>query len=129
MKILLSFIVLLVSSNVFAVDSSWLVCKGKMSQDSQYNIVVNSLEHRSGPDERTNDLTLIFGSRLMIGDFKSSEVDKAEVILTTLDNQSEFAGVVAFDYQNNTLAIKGRLTLDNEYNDTVDATLLCEEMN
>lgn len=129
MKMLLSFIVLLVSSNVFAVDSTWLVCKGKMSQDSRYSIVVNSLEHRSGADERTNDLTLIFGSRLMIGDFKSSEVDKAEVILTTLDNQSEFAGVVAFDYENNTLAIKGRLTLDNEYNDTVDATLLCEEMN
>lgn len=135
MKILISLFVLSFTTSVLAVDSSWLLCKGKVDlEGSKINIVVNSLEHRAGVDDegnqkRVNDLTLIFGNRLLTGQLDTSDEINGAVVLATADNMSNFDGVVIFDYTKPTLTLRGKLLVDGELSSTVSVKMSCEEMN
>lgn len=135
MKILIILFVLSFSTNVLAADSSWLLCKGKVDlEGSKINIVVNSLEHRAGIDDegnqkRVNDLTLIFGNRLIIGQLDTSDDMNGTVALATADNMSKFDGVVIFDYTKPTLTLRGKLLIDDGLSSTVSVKMSCEEMN
>lgn len=135
MKFLIGLVAFSISSLLFAADSSWLLCKGQMSIDGdKFNIVVNSLEHRAGVDnegndKRVNDLTLIFGNRLIVGQLDTSDDMNGKVLLATADGKSKFDGVVNFDYSRPSLALKGRIVIDEELISTVFVEMTCEEMN
>jgi hypothetical protein len=135
MKILTALIALVLSSQVFAADSAWLLCKGKADlAGSEINLVLNSVEHRngistSGEQLRINELTLIFGTRLLTGSFESSERDSSVVELVTKDKTSNFSGLVSFDYANDSMTLKGVLTIDVELKSEISSTLTCEQMN
>lgn len=128
-NLVIGTLVMLSTSMAFAADSSWLLCKGPANLgEDKINIVINSLEHRNGADARINELTLIYGSRLIVGSFDSTEADSAQVDLNSIKGDSKFSGKVSFNYQDDTSTINGKITLDGEVL-SLDANLSCEEMN
>lgn len=135
MKFLIGLVAFSMSSILFAADSSWLLCKGQMDIDGdKFNIVVNSLEHRAGIDsegneKRVNDLTLIFGNRLIVGQLDTSEDMNGPVLLSTADGRSKFDGVVIFDYSKPSLTLRGEIVIDKELTSRVFVKMTCEEMN
>lgn len=135
MKVLAILTAFAFTSGVMAADSSWLLCKGPADiEGKEINLVLNSLEHRAGISEegeqlRINDLTLIYGNRLIIGKFNSQEADNANVLLVSNDSLSNFSGDIAFDYVSEKVALKGSLTLDVGFVVPVDTVLSCEQMN
>jgi len=135
MKFLIGLLVLSVSTLSFAADSSWLLCKGQMTIDGdKYNIVVNSLEHRAGVDDegndkRVNDLTLIFGNRLIVGQLDTSNDMNGTVSLATSDKSSKYDGIVMFDYTKPSLILRGKVVIDEEMTSTIAVRMTCENMN
>lgn len=135
MKILISLIALTFTSSLLAADSSWLLCKGKVTiEGSQMNIVINSLEHRAGIDDegndkRVNDITLIMGNRLIVGQLDTSNDMNGSVELATADGSSKYEGIVMFDYTKPTMILRGKLTLDEELSSTIAVKTTCEYMN
>lgn len=135
MKFLISLLALSFTTSLFAADSSWLLCKGKVViEGSQMNIVINSLEHRAGMDDegnskRVNDITLIVGNRLIVGQLDTSNDMNGSVVLATADGASKFDGVVMFDYTKPTMTLRGKLVLDEELSATIGVKTTCEYMN
>ena len=135
MKFLIGLVAFLMSSILFAADSSWLLCKGQMDIDGdKFNIVVNSLEHRAGVDsegndKRVNDLTLIFGNRLIVGQLDTSDDMNGKVLLATDDGKSKFDGVVIFDYLIPSLILRGNIVIDEDLTSTILVKMTCEHMN
>lgn len=135
MKFLIGLFVLSMSSFAFAADSSWLLCKGQMTIDGdKFNIVVNSLEHRAGVDDegndkRVNDLTLIFGNRLIVGQLDTSNDMNGAVSLATADGSSKYDGIVMFDYTKPSLILRGKVVIDEEMTGTIAVKMACEHMN
>lgn len=135
MKFLIGLIVLSMSSLTFAADSSWLLCKGQMNIDGdKFNIVVNSLEHRAGIDDegndkRVNDLTLIFGNRLIVGQLDTSNDMNGTVALSTADGSSKYDGLVMFDYTKPSLSLRGKIVIDGEITSMIGLKMTCEHMN
>lgn len=135
MKTLISLFALSFTTGLLAADSSWLLCKGKVDlEGSKINIVINSLEHRAGVDDegnqkRVNDLTLIFGNRLITGQLDTSDEMNGTVALATADSMSKYDGVVIFDYTRPTLTLRGKLLIDGELTSNVNVKMSCEEMN
>jgi hypothetical protein len=135
MKNLIGLFLLSLTTNVLAADSSWLLCKGKVNfEGSYFNIIINSLEHRAGFDDngnqkRINDLTLIFGNRLITGSLDTTNDMNGSVALATTDNKSTFAGIVIFDYQTPNLVLKGKLVIDEELSSIISVETTCEYMN
>jgi hypothetical protein len=135
MKLLLSLVVLSISTFSMAADSSWLLCKGQMTIDGdKFNIVVNSLEHRAGIDDegndkRVNDLTLIFGNRLIVGQLDTSIDMNGSVSLSTAENSSKYDGIVIFDYTKPSLILRGKIVIDEELTSTIAVKMNCEHMN
>ena len=135
MKILISLIAFTFTTGLFAADSSWLLCKGKVViEGSQMNIVVNSLEHRAGMDDegndkRVNDITLIMGNRLITGQLDTSNEMNGTVALATADGSTKYDGIVMFDYTKPSLILRGTIVLDTELSSTVASKLTCEYMN
>lgn len=135
MKFLISVLALSFTTSLFAADSSWLLCKGKVDlEGSKMNIVINSLEHRAGVDDegnqkRVNDITLIMGNRLIVGQLDTSDDMNGSVALATADSKSKFDGIVMFDYTKPTLILRGKIVLDEELSSTVAVKTTCEYMN
>ena len=135
MKLLLGLVVFSISTISLAADSSWLLCKGQMTIDGdKFNIVVNSLEHRAGIDDegndkRVNDLTLIFGNRLIVGQLDTSNDMNGSVSLSTGDNSSKYDGIVIFDYSKPSLILRGNIVIDEELTSTIAVKMKCEFMN
>lgn len=135
MKFLIVLTALLVPTLSFAGDSSWLLCKGQMNIDGdKFNIVINSVEHRDGVDDegndkRVNDLTLIFGNRLMVGQLDTTNGMNGTVLLATADGASKFDGNVTFEYSKPSMAIRGKVVIDEELSSTITSKLTCENMN
>jgi len=135
MKFLIALVVFSISPFLFAADSSWLLCKGQMTIDGdKFNIVVNSLEHRAGVDDegndkRVNDLTLIFGNRLMVGQLNTSDTMSGPVSLATADGSSKYDGIVMFDYTKPNLILRGKIVIDEELTATIGVKMTCENMN
>lgn len=135
MKLITLLTAFVFSSALMAADSSWLICKGTADMEGkEIGLVLNSLEHKAGISEegdqlRLNDLTLIYGNRLIVGFFDSAESDGGSVSLVSGDSRSTFSGDVAFDYVSGKVALKGSLTLDVELVFPVDTVLSCEQMN
>lgn len=135
MKFLISLLALTFTTSLLAADSSWLLCKGKVViEGSQMNIVVNSVEHRAGIDDegndkRVNDLTLIMGTRLIVGQLDTSNDMNGSVALSTADGSSKYDGIVMFDYTKPSLILRGTIVLDEELTSTVGVKLTCEYMN
>lgn len=135
MKFLIGLVALSMSSFSFAADSSWLLCKGQMTIDGdKFNIVVNSLEHRAGVDDegndkRVNDLTLIFGNRLIVGQLDTSNDMNGTVALSTEDGSSRYDGIVMFDYTKPSLILRGKIVIDEEMTATIGVRMACEHMN
>jgi len=135
MKVLISLFVISFSTSVLAADSSWLLCKGKVNlEGSIMNVVVNSVEHRAGIDDegndkRVNDITMILGTRLIVGQLDTSNDMNGAVTLSTADGASKYEGVVMFDYTKPTLILRGKLIVDVELSSTVGVKMACEYMN
>lgn len=135
MKFLISVLALSFSTSLLAADSSWLLCKGKVTvEGSQMNIVINSLEHRAGVDDegndkRVNDITLIMGNRLIVGQLDTSNEMNGTVALATADGSSKYDGIVMFDYTKPSLILRGKIVLDVELSSTVAVKTICEYMN
>jgi len=135
MKFLISLFVLSFTTSVLAADSSWLLCKGKVDiEGSKMNIVINSLEHRAGVDEegnqkRVNDITLIMGNRLIVGQLDTSDEMNGTVALATADGSTKYDGIVMFDYTKPSLILRGKLVLDAELTSTIAVKTTCEYMN
>lgn len=135
MKFLIGLVVLSMSSVTLAADSAWLLCKGQMNIDGdKFNIVVNSLEHRAGIDDegndkRVNDLTLIFGNRLIVGQLDTSNDMNGTVALATADGSSKYDGLVMFDYTKPSLILRGKIVIDGEITSTIGVKMTCENMN
>ncbi|MEA9358209.1 hypothetical protein SHI21_18385 [Bacteriovorax sp. PP10] len=135
MKIFISLFVLSFTTSVLAADSSWLLCKGKIDlEGSKMNIVINSVEHRAGMDDegndkRVNDITLIMGTRLIVGQLDTSNDMNGAVALATTDGASKFDGIVMFDYTKPTMILRGKLVIDEELSSTIAVKTTCEYMN
>lgn len=135
MKLLLGLVLLFVSTISMAADSSWLLCKGQMTIDGdKFNIVMNSLEHRAGIDDegnekRVNDLTLIFGNRLIVGQLDTSSDMNGSVMLSTADHSSKYEGIVIFDYSKPSLILRGKIVIDEELTSPIAVKMNCEFMN
>jgi hypothetical protein len=135
MKILIGLFAISFTASVFAADSSWLLCKGKIDlEGSKMNIVINSVEHRAGldnegNDKRVNDITLIMGTRLIVGQLDTSNDMNGAVALATADGASKFDGIVMFDYTKPTMTLRGKLVIDEELSSTIAVKTTCEYMN
>lgn len=135
MKVLISLFVISFSTSVLAADSSWLLCKGKVDlEGSKMNIVINSVEHRAGIDDegndkRVNDITMIMGNRLIVGQLDTSNDMNGSVALATADSKSKYDGIVMFDYTRPSLILKGKLVIDEELTSTIAVKTTCEYMN
>lgn len=100
----------------------------------KFNIVINSLEHRAGIDDegndkRVNDLTLIFGNRLIVGQLNTSSDMNGVVSLATADGSSNYNGIVMFDYTKPSMILRGKIVIDEELISTIGVKLTCENMN
>lgn len=135
MKFLINILALSFTTSLFAADSSWILCKGKVVvEGSQMNIVINSLEHRAGMDDegnskRVNDITLIMGNRLIVGQLDTSNDMNGTVALATSDGSSRFDGIVIFDYSKPSMTLRGKLVVDEELSSMIAVKTTCENMN
>lgn len=112
-------------NTAFAKDSTWKLCVGDVVlYEETVKLVVNVFEHRNA-EGRATDLTLIYGGNVLKGGFNSTENDSGVVILK--ENQSFFRGTAAVDYSEDTLALKGRLSLFGSVT-PLEAKIRCETL-
>lgn len=110
-KLLLALVMLGSAHSLFAKDSTWNLCQGKVVLfEEDTRLVVNVYEHRS-PEGRATELTLIYGGSTLIGTLDSTENDSGNVLLKN-DHGSTYEGQVAVDYQTNKISLAGTLTLN-----------------
>lgn len=113
-------------NTAFAKDSTWKLCVGDVVlYEETVKLVVNVFEHRNGSDGRKTDLTMIYGGNVLKGGFDSTESDAGTVILK--ENESFYRGRAAVDYTNETLALKGTLSLFGSTT-PINATISCETL-
>jgi hypothetical protein len=117
-----AFALILASAGMLAArDSTWLLC----SDDS---LALSAHEHRApGGDGRETSLTLIFGVHEMRGVLRDADTGKV-----TLKRQAtpdtKFAGQLSLDFEANTVALNGTLTIDGQPT-KVKTTLECKQMS
>ena len=104
-----------------ARDSTWLLC----SDDS---LALSAHEHRAaGGDGRETSLTLIFGVHEMRGVLR--DADTGNVMLKRPGKaDTKFAGKIRLDFDANTVALNGTLSIDGEPT-KVKTTLQCKQMS
>jgi hypothetical protein len=124
------------SFSAMAVDSSWLLCKGKADLfDRNVNLVVNSFEYRNGvkPDgstNRSNDITFIFGGHRLNGQFDSTETDSSKIELQDNEGKDTFNGTISIDYVKHVMILKGDFKLFGlDETAPINTKFKCEELN
>lgn len=122
MKTLLSVIALaltLFTAQAEARDSTWLLCDNG-------GLVLNVLEHRVSIDDRTSELTLIYGAHVLEGQLLG--VYEGDVKLSSRYAQGpKFEGRLSLDFAKKVALIRGDLFLDDEKFALSDR-LACKEL-
>ena len=102
-----------------ARDSTWLLCDNG-------GLVLNVLEHRVSIDDRTSELTLIYGSHVYEGFLFGTY--EGEIKLTSARSKgSMFDGRLALDFAKNTATIRGDLFINGE-KFAISEKLPCKEL-
>ena len=117
-----AFALILASAGMLtARDSTWLLC----SDDS---LALSAHEHRAaGGEGRETSLTLIFGVHEMRGVL--ADADTGNITLKRQGKpDTKFAGRITIDFDANTVALNGTLSIDGERT-KVKTTLECKEMS
>ncbi|MBC7712825.1 MAG: hypothetical protein H7177_05775 [Rhizobacter sp.] len=114
-------------NTAMAKDSTWNLCVGDVTIfEDNVKLVVNVYEHRSPTgDGRVTELTMIYGGNVLAGSFDSTENDAGVAILK--QNASFYRGNVVVDYNESTIALKGRLSLSGSVT-PLEATLKCDTL-
>lgn len=127
MKMILTSLLVLLSTTIFAKDSTWQLCQGETVLFAEKTkLVVNVYEHRNGAGGRETDLTFIYGGHTLTGSFDSTDSDVGIVELKN-EKLSTFEGVVQVDYQDSSVDLAGILTL-GEAATKMHADLKCKTL-
>jgi len=102
-------------------DSTWILC-----QDD--GLVVNVLEYRNGPDQRTTNITLLLGGWVLEGQLDGG--DSGPVVLREKAGKGSFVGDVSIFYnpkndEEHKLTLAGVMTLFNSVIQ-VDKAMKCQ---
>ncbi|WP_413577980.1 hypothetical protein ACLVWU_05635 [Bdellovibrio sp. HCB290] len=125
-KLILVLGMTLASTQAFAKDSKWMICKGETVVFGENNsLVVNVFEHRKGPAGRETSLTLLFGGWVLKGAFDNTSSYSGNVQLS--GDRSGFDGEFTLDLSAATVKLEG--TLDLHYKTPVSVTLKCEDLS
>ena len=113
---------ILASAGVLAArDSTWLVC----TDDS---LALSVHEHRAADgDGRETSVTLIFGVHEMRGVLRDAETGTV-ALKRQGKPDTKFAGKISLDFDANTVALTGTLSIDGEPT-KVKTTLQCKQMS
>lgn len=110
----------------FAKDSDWKICKDDIViYGENTKLVVNAYEHRNG-NGRLADLTFIYGGHVLRGSLNTTDSTNGAIKLKG-DNNSTFKGTAAIDYELGTLALIGKLILNNSSSE-LNGKLECETL-
>ncbi len=116
---------LLIAPSAFAYNGIWKMCQGQaqLEDAAPEPIFVNLYEFRSVKGRKTQ-VTLIYKSYVLTGDFDSSEEKRGEVLLNRNQNLPEFNGTAHVLLDSNEVELKGVLTLRSQYE--LDTRLSCQ---